>query len=196
MDTVDDLDIVLPSADDLPSVLLALAMPHEDIDIIVSLLPAADRDLALWRHVEQCTKSIVRRLGTTEGIPALPALAGASDVLQRYFPVYVFVAALPDVKTFRRDRGITDEISWHTPDPLGRAIADHRHWYGVGGLDSELTSWLTLHFRGLIYQLGRLQFQRATLGNRTGKAIVAPLDIRTVPATQRSRYMFPHSTGR
>jgi hypothetical protein len=173
VDTGDDLDIVLPSADDLASVLLALAVPHEDIDILVSLLPGPDRDPALWRHLEHCTKSLVRRLGTTEGIPAFPTLAGASDVLQRYFPVYVFVAALPHVKAFHRNRGITDEISWHTLTDLGRAIADHRHWYGVGGLDAELTSWLTSHFRGLIYQLGRLQFQRATLGNRTGKAIAA-----------------------
>jgi hypothetical protein len=120
VDTVDDLDIVLPSADDLASVLLALAVPHEEINILVSLLPGPDRDPALWRQLEQCTKSVVRRLGATEGIPAFPAIAGASDVLRRYFPVYVFVAALPHVKAFHRDRGITDEISWHTLTDLGR----------------------------------------------------------------------------
>jgi hypothetical protein len=47
----------------------------------------------------------------------------------------------------------------------------HRKRRGSGGLDHP--HWPTLHFRGVLYQLGRLQFQRAQLGGRTGRGVAA-----------------------
>ncbi|SDS32744.1 acyltransferase domain-containing protein [Actinopolymorpha singaporensis] len=166
-------DVVLPAADDLPPLLLELAVPHEDIDELTALLPSRDRDPRVWRFLESCTQLVVSRMGAVTPEVPLPELAPAMGALQRYFYVYVYLAALPHVRAFHREREIPDDISRPTLADLGRVLADHRFWYGTGGLDTVLASWLRLHFRGEIYQLGRLQFQRAKLGNRTGKAVTA-----------------------
>lgn len=166
-------EVVLPSADDLPPVLLDLAVPHEDIDALTALLPRRERDPQVWRFLEYCTRLVVSRMGAVTPEVPFPELSPAMGVLRRYFYVYVYLAALPQVRAFHRERGIPDDISRLTLADLGRVLADHRFWYGTGGIDTELASWLTGHFRGALYQLGRLQFQRVTLGNRTGKAITA-----------------------
>jgi hypothetical protein len=167
----DELNVVLPTPDDLPTLLLKLAVSHEDIDPLIAHLP--DRDSPSWRELERCTRLLVRGLGQIAGPPVRPELPAGSDIPPAYFPVYVFLASYPHITAFHQDRGISDEISGHTLADLGRVLANHRYRHGEGGLDAELTSWLTLHFSGQIYQLGRLQFQRARLGNRTGRAVSA-----------------------
>ena len=99
---------------------------------------------------------------------------------------------LPHVQAFHRARQIPDDISRLTLADLGRNMATHRRRYGVGGLDTAF--WLMLHFRGAMYDLGRLQFQRGTLGNRTGRAIITA--GQQARATLRYLCTFPRSTGR
>ncbi|MET9020060.1 acyltransferase domain-containing protein [Actinopolymorpha sp. NPDC004070] len=166
-------EVVLPPADDLPPLLLDLAVPHEDIDELTALLPSRERDARVWRFLEYCTRLVVSGMGTVTPEVPFPELSPAMGALRRYFYVYVYLAALPHVRAFHRERGIPGDVSRLTLADLGRVLADHRFWYGTGGLDTELASWLTGHFRGALYQLGRLQFQRAKLGNRTGKAVTA-----------------------
>ncbi|MFD2082725.1 hypothetical protein SAMN05421678_111173 [Actinopolymorpha cephalotaxi] len=166
-------DVVLPPAEDLPPLLLDLAVPHEDIDELTALVPSRERDPRVWRFLEYCTRLVVSRMGAVTPEVPFPELSPAMGAVRRYFYVYVYLAALPQVRAFHREHGIPDDISRRTVADLGRVLADHRFWYGTGGLDTELASWLTGHFRGMLYQLGRLQFQRVTLGNRTGKAIIA-----------------------
>ena len=48
-------------------------------------------------------------------------------------------------------------MSWATLLDLGRGVAIHRATYGVGGLDKAF--WLTHHFHGELFELGRLQFE-------------------------------------
>src|SRR5207249_3367913 len=78
-----------------------------------------------------------------------------------YFFVYVYLAALADVRRFHLQRGIPDDISWATLSDLGRNLKRDRLLLGDGGL--RTSGWLTLHFRGSIYQLGRLQFNRVNI---------------------------------
>ncbi|WP_313885696.1 acyltransferase domain-containing protein [Fodinicola feengrottensis] len=85
--------------------------------------------------------------------------------------MFVFLAILPHVKAFHLGLGIPAEISRLTLADLGRTMAANRQQDGVGGL--RTVDWLMSHFRGVIYQIGRLQFERATLGTRTGKAVQA-----------------------
>nr|WP_272956149.1 acyltransferase domain-containing protein [Actinopolymorpha rutila] len=157
----------------MPALLLELAVPHEDIDELTASLPSRERDPRVWRFLEYCTHLVVSQMGAAGPEVPFPELSPAMGALRRYFYVYVYLAARPHVRAFHRERGIPDDISRLTLADLGRVLADHRFWYGTGGIDTELASWLTGHFRGALYQLGRLQFQRVTLGNRTGKAITA-----------------------
>jgi hypothetical protein len=110
-------------------------------------------------------------MGSLDGAPPFPVLPETVGALHRYFFIYVFLAALPHVQAFHRSRDIPADVSWRTLADLGRNMAVHRRIYGVGGLD--VAFWLARHFRGAIYDLGRLQFERVRLGQRTGQAIAA-----------------------
>jgi len=161
------VDVTLPSAEQLPEVLLELAVPHEDIDELVARRPGPE----LWPLLEHYTGIVVGGMGEID-LPAPPdPLPDELGELRRYFPVYILLAALPHVRAYHHSRGIPARVSWLTLTDLGRAMARHRRRHGTGGL--ELLSWLVLHFRGALYQLGRLQFQRARLNEVLGRAVAA-----------------------
>jgi hypothetical protein len=145
-------NVVIPTPEELPAILLGLAVPHEDIDPIVAGRPPGDR----WPLLEAC----VAALTAGDDLPPVPD--------DPYFHVYAFLAVLPRVTAYHRDRGIPAEVTRLTLADLGRALARHRWQFGVAGLD--LQHWLTSHFTGKLYQLGRLQFERAHIGTRTGRA--------------------------
>jgi hypothetical protein len=166
-----DFAVALPPAAELPAELLRLAVPHQDINDLVALLPTPERSAELWWVLERCAHTLVRSMGSVERPPPFPALPQRMGALRRYFYVYVFLAVLPQILAFHRRRDISDEVSRLTLADLGRNMAVHRRIYRVGGLD--VAYWLMFHFRGVLYALGRLQFERARLGNRTGRAIAA-----------------------
>lgn len=165
------LEVGLPAADELPPVLLDLAVPHEDVNDLVSLhgVVTGDRDLR-WL-VERCARTVVAGIGAVDEPCELPALPADLAAVGRYLYVFVFVAALPHIQAYHARRGIPPDVSRRTLADLGRAMAVHRRWYGTGGMRHPF--WLKYHFRGEMYQLGRLQFQRARLGSRTGHAVAA-----------------------
>jgi GNAT-like C-terminal domain/N-acyltransferase N-terminal domain len=154
-----DNRVTLPSAAELPGVLVELSVPHEDIEGLVAGLPSPERDPEVWALLERCVRAL-----TGKGEPApwpVPPVP--------YFFVYVFVAALPHVRALHRERSIPERVSRLTLADLGRHLAVHRRAYGVGGFG--LPFWIGWHWRGELFQLGRLQFQRVALGDRTGSAI-------------------------
>lgn len=148
--------------------LLDLAVPHEDIDAIIALTPSPERNPDAWRLLERIVAVINSRMGEIDNAPTAPDLPG-DDPLARYFHVYPMLALKPLVEDWHRQRGIAPDISRRTLADLGRNLAVHRKRYGTGG--TSLHKWLQLHFRGAIYQLGRLQFQRWKLGETSGNAI-------------------------
>lgn len=166
-----EFEVALPSAEELRPILLNLTVPHEDIGFLIGALPTRDGSPGQWWLLERCVHALIRTMGEIEGPPPFPALPESLGALRQYLYVYVFVAVLPHVRAYHRARGIPDEVSRLTLADLGRNMAVHRHRYQSGGLADA--DWLMLHFRGAIYQLGRLQFERATLGNRTGRAVAA-----------------------
>jgi hypothetical protein len=166
-----DFAVILPGPEELAATLVELAVPHEDVDELVALLGPLRRDPQLWWVLERSVHALVRTMGEVDAPVQLPPLPADLGDLHRWLYVYVFVAALPHVRDYHRARGIPGEVSRLTLADLGRNVAVHRQRYGVGGLNPA--GWLTRHFRGGIYHLGRLQFERATLGTRTGQAVRA-----------------------
>ncbi|MFD6434901.1 acyltransferase domain-containing protein [Streptomyces venezuelae] len=164
---------MLPDADALPEVLLDLAVPHEDINPLVALRGRLWADPEARWLLDRCTDAVVRDMGKVVGsqLPVPPVLPEAWGELGRCFFVYVYVAALEHVRAYHRGRGIPDDVSRRTLADLGRHLAVHRRARGSRGL--LVPDWLGLHFRGELYQLGRLQFQRAVLGERMGGATSA-----------------------
>ncbi len=165
-------DIVLPDTDELAEVLLDLGVPHEDINDLVRMRRRVTDDPELRRFLEASVEELVRGIGQLGGGEVdLPELDWASGAMQRCFAVYVFVATLPYTRAYHRDRGIPADVSRRTLADLGRNMAVHRRRYGLGGVQAP--RWLTRHFTGELYQLGRLQFERRRLGQRTGAALAA-----------------------
>jgi len=96
-------------------------------------------------------------------LTAVPYRGGApllTDMLAGVIPVSfnVLGEVLPHVRDYHRARGIPETDSRVILADLGRHLAWHRHRFGTRGLYSP--NWLNFAFRGMIYQLGRLQFER------------------------------------
>ncbi|MFJ9905732.1 acyltransferase domain-containing protein [Streptomyces sp. NPDC101152] len=162
---------MLPDADELAEVLVDLAVPHEDINEVVRMGRRITDDPELRRALEAAVAEIVSGIGEVEAPLELPELDWASGPLQRCFPAYVYVAVLPHTRAYHRSRGIPDDVSRRSLADLGRNMAVHRRCHGLAGVQAP--RWLAHHFRGELYQLGRLQFERARLGQRTGEALAA-----------------------
>lgn len=162
---------MLPDTDELAEVLSDLAVPHEDINDVVRLGRRVVDDPELRGFLERSVEELVRETGEIHGGADLPDLDWAPGPLQRFFPLFVLVAALPSVRAHHRDRGIPAEVARRTLADTGRNVAAHRRRHGTGGMLRP--RWLSLHFRGELYQLGRLQFQRSRIGSWTGDPIAA-----------------------
>ncbi|MGW0284828.1 acyltransferase domain-containing protein [Streptomyces sp. NPDC003236] len=183
---------MLPDADELAEELLDLAVPHEDINDLVRMARRVRDDPELRHSLENAVADLVRDMGDLHGGADLPDLDWPPGALQRCFPVYVLVAALPHVRRHHRERGIPADTTRRTLADLGRNMTTHRARHGRAGL--QVPRWLTLHFRGELYQLGRLQFQRAPLGPRTAAALTAAgLDV--TPETPCLNLHIPGFTG-
>ncbi|MFI5974467.1 acyltransferase domain-containing protein [Streptomyces sp. NPDC051452] len=185
---------MLPDADGLPDLLLDLSVPHEDINELVALSDRVTGDPGTLRLLEACVEELFRDpddLGRTPGLGEL--FASAPPELADAFPVYVFLAALPRTLAHHRERGIPAETSRHTLADLGRHIVVHRRWHGRFGVQSR--RWLVRHFRGELYQLGRLQFERARMGRRTA-SVLAAAGLDAVPGSLCLTLHVPDFRGR
>ncbi|WAZ21019.1 acyltransferase domain-containing protein [Streptomyces cinnabarinus] len=156
------MPLSLPDADELPEVLIDLAVPHEDIEVLVRMRRRVTDDPELRRLLEASVEELVRDIGQVGARVELPELDWPAGPLQRCFPVYVFVAALPHTRAYHRERGVPAEVTRRTLADLGRNMAVHRRRYDRAGVQAP--RWLTHHFRGELYQLGRLQFERTRAG--------------------------------
>ena len=172
---------MLPDADELPRLLLDLAVPHEDINELVARSHQVTADAGVRRLLGECVTELFRDPRDTGFTPRLDErLAAAPPTLRDVFAVYVFLAAYPHTLAHHRERGIPAEITRRTLADLGRHLAVHRRRHGRPGVQSP--RWLSLHFRGELYQLGRLQFERARHGQRSAP-VVAAAGLEAAPGT-------------
>lgn len=160
----------LPDDEEMRRILRELDVPTEDIPAVIASRPDRTGDAEAWWLFERSVESLVRNMGSIDLPPWFPSPLDV-DRLSPYFFVHVFVAMYPRVKDYHRDRGISEEQSRAILADLGRNMRVHRKRHGEGGLG--VSFWLTLHFRGMIYQLGRLQFERSRMPSRIATALGA-----------------------
>jgi len=161
-------EVSLATNEELVQQLRYLEIPEEDIPDVVRLAPSLETDAELWWFLERTVHSLGLTMGKVEGPPRFGTLQDINDPKYRFFYVHVFVAAMSQVQRYFQARGIPEHIVQATLADLGRNVRVHRKREGVGGLG--VAWWLMLHFRGMIYQFGRLQFERASLGHRGAEA--------------------------
>jgi hypothetical protein len=70
--------------------------------------------------------------------------------------VAALLITVPEIRKYHRERGIPDDISWATLADLGLQLQVSRRTHGEYGLATHW--WLTIHWAGQIYALGRLQY--------------------------------------
>lgn len=96
-------------------------------------------------------------------LPTLPALQDVNDPQFRYFYLWCYACAVPYARHFHAARGIPRHLGDAMLQDIGRNVRVHAKRYGQGGLGTHW--WHMLHVRGVIYELGRLQFELAQLGD-------------------------------
>jgi hypothetical protein len=178
--------VVFPAGDHLLETLRYLEIPERDLEDVAATVPNPESKPDLWWFLERTVHALALKMGDVEGPPRFAALRDPDDPRYRYFYVHLFVAALPQARAWFQERGIPDAIVQATLADLGRNVEVHRKRTGHGGLGTAW--WLLLHFRGMIYQLGRLQFELARLGTEGAMA----LEDAGVPATPDSRVLSIH----
>ncbi|MFF0717584.1 acyltransferase domain-containing protein [Micromonospora sp. NPDC003816] len=182
----------LPAKADAPEILDRLAVRPDDAAEILAGWP--DPDSALWtpelRWLLDRSIALVRAdLGGHEWLPPGPEVPRDRGPAWRHLYVYAYLALLDVVRAFHRDHGVPDAVSWTTLADLGRNLAIDRRMHREGW--PVMQSWLTLHARGSVYELGRLQHQRGdTIGLHVPES--GPLSPQAVDdSLDRARAFFP-----
>lgn len=166
---LENLEQVGPPPDGvtLPLELLErLGVVEPDLSPIVEAAPNPDQHPDLWWLLERACQQVRLDVGRWDAMSWRPSLPGELGTVGRCFWVYVFLAATDDIRRWHSEMGISDQVSWDTLADLGRHVARFRRRNGDTGLDSQF--WISLHYRGGLFALGRLQFNPYRL--RVGKA--------------------------
>ena len=148
--------VPLPAGAAAEALLRQIGLDEPDLGVMLAELPTPGAQPELWWLFERCYHAVLRDVGQPGAItrwPSLPAQLGATG---RCFWVWVYLAAVPALRRWHRAHGIADEVSDSTIADLGRHVRLYRRRTGSVGFDEQF--WFGLHFRGDLFELGRLQF--------------------------------------
>lgn len=147
----------LPS--DLPALCARLRIPAAAVDDIVDgASRTRDHPEARWL-LDRLHRVLADRGGPAVR-PPWPSPWPDDDPLTRFFHLYAFLAAVPDVLRHDAERGIPEAVTWDTLSDVGPQISSFRERHGVYGFDGAM--WMWPHFRGKLYRLGRLEYDHAS----------------------------------
>jgi hypothetical protein len=105
-----------------------------------------------------------------------PGDPDASPADRFFYPV-ACLATLPDTLDYHRAHGISDNESRAIFADLGRHLRVFFKTFGQTGL--HVQGWFSLHMRGMLFDFGRLQFNRSRMG-----ADQAAIDAARMPCKQ------------
>jgi len=137
----------------------ALGLSDEIATAIIESLGMFDGNEPLQRLAWHCSRARLAS-GHIEFCPATGTWTTRLDDLPpwgRMFYPHVLLSAGPRMIELHRDRGIPAEITRATAGDVELWMRDYRARHGRWGL--AYAGWLTNHFLGRVYRLGRLQFR-------------------------------------
>jgi hypothetical protein len=143
-----------------------LGVVEPDVSSIVESIPSLEREPELWWLFERACHQVLVDIGRWDTDTWLPPLPSQLGIQGGCFWIFVFLATAEAIHAWHVAQGISEDISWATLADLGLNVARNRRRQGVTGL--EFPTWLGLHWSGVLYTLGRLQFNPFPL--RTGPA--------------------------
>lgn len=159
-------------------------VPAEDIELVIATTPAPGSDL--YEILQRGAAHLISHMGQIKIDTRFAALKDFNDPEYRFFYVQLLTACLPFVRAYHTSLGIPEEITQATVADLGRNIRVHRKREGIGGLG--VMWWLMLHFRGIIFQLGRLQFEQ----HYASEEIVASMREQGIDASPQTPVLSIH----
>ncbi len=157
IDRLPEREFRLPPPDEARETLRRLDVPPPAADEMLEALPLAYGEEAWWL-LERCYAALIS--ADSPERPPWPAPWVTDAAFTRYFHLYVFLAAVPDVLAKHRARRVPEEITWATLGDVGLQVAHYHARNGVYGFDGAF--WVFNHFRGDLFQLGRLQYELDT----------------------------------
>jgi hypothetical protein len=154
-------DLAVLRAQDLLERLQTLGFRPDDAAATVTATQFVLGDSAVTETVSGMADILVSHMGaflsdSTTFHPLLTDTSTQAGLGNGVLPLLALVATVPEIRAFHVSRGISSDISQATLADLGRNVWIHRRTHGTFGLETH--KWLTLHWRGALYQLGRLQF--------------------------------------
>lgn len=149
----------LPDAE-LEPLLIRLGLSADDRSEVRATRPTPADPTLYWLW-ERCAHQLVRGLGGLGTLDAWPTLPDELGARGRLIYVWVFLAAVPHVRAYHAEHGIPEAATFDILRELGSQMDNYRAMYGRAGLTTQ--AWLTVHFRGALYRLGRLLYERIRL---------------------------------
>ena len=148
---------LLPTHEQADALLRQLGFDEADRLDVLAAMPSPERQPTLWELLEHAYQRVRGEVGKIDaGYVSWPPFPPELVEHERYFWIFVYLAAVPDIRRWHVERGVPEDISWATLADLGRHVRLYRRRNGRLGLDTGF--WIALHFRGALYALGRLQF--------------------------------------
>jgi hypothetical protein len=150
--------------DELSDLLNDLGFDPEDIADAIAVSRTVLDDPACAEAVGEQADWLTSQLGMfshrPDGAPIQAEQPPAARIVSGSPPCLIhllaFITTTHNVRAFHANRGVPHDISQATLADLGRQVAIHRRVFGSIGLDTY--GWMSLHWTGQLYQLGRLQF--------------------------------------
>ncbi|WP_069464448.1 acyltransferase domain-containing protein, partial [Actinacidiphila rubida] len=194
-------EVRVPRGVGLAETLLDLGVPYAATNGVLAAAERVAGDATAHGQLVGAVQEFIRDMGEVGGGPgggpalgpdldARAARAGAAP--GPWFALLVLAATRPHTAAYHRALGVPEEVTRRTLADVGRHMAVHARRHGTPGLAN--TSWLARHFRGVLVQLGRLQFERTRLGGRTGTALAAA-GVAAGPGTRALGLHIPDFTG-
>jgi hypothetical protein len=151
----------LPDRDGAAALLTRMRVPAAELPEALASLPDPVRTPELWWLLERLRHRLLAGMGGTAPMTSWPDLPEALGAAGRWFYLAVFLATVPDLRRFHAEHGVPEEVTWNTLGDVGDKVVLRRRTRGEGGLDKQ--DWFTIHFRGVLYALGRLQYNLYTI---------------------------------
>ncbi|BCJ35656.1 hypothetical protein Athai_31590 [Actinocatenispora thailandica] len=149
-------DVALPDETEARRLLTLMQIPAGDHAEALAAAPDPDRDPQLWWLLQHGRRLLAERLGDQAPLARWPELPDRLGAAGRWFYLWTFLAATPQLLAYHQRHGVDAAVSAATLADLGSKAVLRRRTRGAPGLDKQ--DWFTLHHRGLLYALGRLQF--------------------------------------
>jgi hypothetical protein len=148
----------LPEPGRLSPLLGQLGFTRRDATAVLASLPRQDQQPELWDVLWDAHRRLVASIDAPGPVDLLPPGLQRFGPAGDLFVVYLMLSVLPHTLAWHRSKGIPEDVTWSTLSDLGRHADIFYRFNGRSGFDEA--GWISLHFRCLLFQLGRLQFER------------------------------------